>query len=82
MRMAPLLCMSLIPAVVLAVFRNVPFSHVVRTSLEVLLVVNGVGSGGDAVAMLLVLRQVPPSASLCFRGGRAYWKPTLPGGEG
>jgi len=76
MRLAPLVVLSLIPAVVLAIFQNSPFDHTIKTVLEVLLVVNGVGSGGDVVAMMLVLFQVPASALLCFRGGRAYWKPT------
>ncbi len=81
MRLAPLVVLSLIPAVVLAIFQNTPFNHTIRTMLEVLLVVNGVGSGGDAVAMVLVLFQVPRPAQICFRGGRAYWKPTWPEGS-
>jgi hypothetical protein len=36
------------------------------------------GSGGDLVAALIVLRQVPPDGVLNFHRGRAYW---LPGGE-
>ena len=82
MRAAPLVVLSLIPAVLLAIFQNIPFNHAIKTGLEVLLVVNGVGSGGDVVAMMLVLSQVPPSALLCFRGGRAYWQPTWPEGKG
>ena len=75
MRMAPFVLLSLIPAVLLAIFQNIPFNHFFRTSVEVLMVVNGVGSGGDVIAVLLVLFQVHPSAWMCFRGGRAYWKP-------
>ena len=75
MRIAPFIVLSLIPDGVLAIFQNVPWNHFIQTILEVLLVVNGVGSGGDVIAMLLVLFQVPPSALLIFRGGRAYWKP-------
>jgi Putative zincin peptidase len=82
MRSAPLIALSLIPAVVLAILQNSALDHALRTSLEVLLVVNGVGSGGDAVAMILVLRQVPSSAYLCFRGGRAYWQPAQPESRG
>jgi hypothetical protein len=78
MRMAPFVVLSLIPAGLLAIFQNVPFNHFIRTSLEVVMVVNGVGSGGDVIAVLLVLFQVPHSAWMCFRGGRAYWKPTSP----
>ena len=75
MRVAPFLVLSVVPAGLLAIFQNVPFNHTIKTFFEVLLVVNGVGSGGDVIAMILVLFQVPPSALLCFRGGRAYWKP-------
>jgi hypothetical protein len=78
MRIAPFVVLSLIPAGVLAIFQKVPFNHTIMTFLEVLLVVNGVGSGGDVMAMMLVLFQVPPSALLCFRGGRAYWKANSP----
>ena len=78
MRIAPLVVLSLIPASLLAIFQNISFNHFIRTSLEVLLVVNGVGSGGDVIAVLLVLFQVPTSAWMCFRGGRAYWKPISP----
>jgi hypothetical protein len=78
MRLAPFVALSLIPAGLVAIFQDALFGHAVRTSLEVLLTVNGVGSGGDVVAMMLVLFQVPRSASLCFRGGRAYWKPISP----
>ena len=75
MRIAPFVVLSLVPAGLSAIFQNVPFNHTIKTFFEVLLVVNGVGSGGDVIAMILVLFQVPPSALLCFRGGRAYWKP-------
>ena len=78
MRIAPFIVLSLVPAGLLAIFQNVPFNHTIKTFFEVLLVVNGVGSGGDVIAIILVLFQVPPSALLCFRGGRAYWKPMSP----
>ena len=78
MRIAPFIVLSLIPASFLALAQNIPFNHALKTFLEVLLVVNGVGSGGDVIAMMLVLFQVPSSASLCFRGGRAYWKSMRP----
>ena len=74
MRIAPFVILSLIPAAFLAVLQNVALNHTIKTFFEVMLVVNGVGSGGDVIAMMLVLFQVPHSALLCFRGGRAYWK--------
>ncbi len=36
----------------------------------------GVFAGGDVVAALLVLAQVPPNGRMCFRAGRAYWQPS------
>jgi Putative zincin peptidase len=82
MRVAPLVALSLVPAVLLAIFQHIPVNHALKTGLEVLLLVNGVGSGGDVVAMMLVLSQVPRSALLCFRGGRAYWQPASQNGKG
>ena len=78
MRIAPFVVLSLAPASFLALFQNIPFNNYTRTGLEVLMVVNGVGSGGDVIAMGLVLFQVPRSALMCFRGGRAYWRPISP----
>jgi hypothetical protein len=78
MRISPFVVLSLIPVSLLSIFQNVPFNNFLQTSLEVLVVVNGVGSGGDVIAMLLVLFQVPHSAVMCFRGGRAYWRPISP----
>ena len=40
-----------------------------------MMLVNALGSGGDAVAAVIVLRQVPALAALCFHNGRAYWRP-------
>ena len=79
MRISPFVVLSLIPASLLSIFQNIPFNNFIQTGLEVLMVVNGVGSGGDVIAMLLVLFQVPRSAVMCFRGGRAYWRPISPG---
>jgi hypothetical protein len=78
MRISPFVVLSILPAILLSIFQNVPFNNFLQTSLEVVMVVNGVGSGGDVIAMLLVLFQVPRSAVMCFRGGRAYWKPIIP----
>lgn len=78
MRIAPFVVLSLIPAGLWAITQAVPFNHFIRTFMEVMIVVNGVGSGGDVVAMLLILFQVPHSALICFRGGRAFWKSFSP----
>jgi hypothetical protein len=36
--------------------------------------VNGIGSGGDVIAVIWVLFQVPQKATICFSGGKAYWR--------
>ena len=77
MRAMPLVVLTLLPLCVLAWINAVPWTPIDRTLrmvLEFLMILNALGSGGDAVAMLLVLRQVPASASLVFRSGRAYWR--------
>ncbi len=83
MRLAPLVLLSLLPAVFWAIFRNVALtSQFIRTFLEVVTILNCVGSGADVAGCFVVLSQVPRSALLCFRGGKAYWKDTAsPHGE-
>ena len=79
MRLAPLIVLSIIPAGFLMLFHFIPVSFALETFLNVLLLVNGIGSGGDIVAVIWVLRQVPPKTQICFCGGKAYWRPRTPG---
>ena len=74
MRLAPLICLTLIPVLLLALFKVAPASFATEIFWQVLTLVNGVGSGGDLVAAIWVLAQVPAGAEICFRGGRAYWR--------
>jgi hypothetical protein len=76
MRLAPFAFLSVLPAVFIAIFQYVAFSHMSKTYIEVLMVLNTVGSGADVAAVYLVASQVPHSARLCFRGGKAYWQET------
>jgi len=75
MRLAPLIVLSVLPAGLLALLQVQPLSAELEIGLQVLMVVNTLGSGGDILAALLVLAQVPASGQLCFREGRAYWQP-------
>jgi putative zincin peptidase len=77
MRIAPFVFLSILPAIFIALFQYVAFSHMSKTYLEVLMVLNTVGSGADVAAIFLVVSQVPRSASLCFRGGKAYWQQAI-----
>jgi hypothetical protein len=79
MRLAPLLILSVLPAGVLTFVHHIPMSFALETFLEVLLLVNGIGSGGDIVAVVWVLRRVPSRTQICFFGGKAYWRPRVPG---
>ncbi len=73
MRLAPLLLLSVLPAAFWAVFRYVALTRLTSTFLAVMTILNCVGSGADVAGCFVVLSQVPRSAVLCFRGGKAYW---------
>ena len=75
MRLAPLIVLVILPAALLTLFHYAPVPFALETFLQVMLLVNGIGSGGDVVAVIWVLRQVPSKAQLCFCGGKAYWRP-------
>jgi hypothetical protein len=74
MRLVPVVALSVLPAALLALMKLWPLNVELEIGLQVLMLVNAVGSGGDVVAAALVLRQVPRGGELCFRGGRAYWR--------
>lgn len=74
MRLAPLIVLSVLPAGLLALSHVRPLTAELDIGLQILLLVNTLGSGGDLVAAVLVLAQVPATGQLCFREGRAYWR--------
>jgi len=71
MRAAPFLFLSLVPAVIVLAFPRLDLA--IGSALSFLMVLNTLGSGGDALAILLVLPQVPSSGILQFDDGRARW---------
>jgi hypothetical protein len=75
MRLAPLAVLSVLPALVVALLELGGAAADVQVGLQVMMVVNALGSGADVVAAILVLRQVPAKADMCFQSGRAYWRP-------
>jgi len=75
MRLAPFVVLSVLPACLVAILQFWPWTGDVEVGLQVMMLANTLGSGGDIVAALLVLRQVPPTGELCFQSGRAYWRP-------
>ena len=74
MRLAPFIMLCLLPALIVACMQTGPSNPDVQVGLVVMMMVNALGSGGDLIAVALVLRQVPASAVLHFRDGHAYWQ--------
>ncbi len=74
MRLLPLLLLTALPQAGLMLFYS-GMSFAVETYLIILILANSLGSGGDLVAVLIVLRQVPPGGFLNFHRGRAYGLP-------
>jgi hypothetical protein len=81
MRVTPFVVFSLLPALLFILFPDAAWGFRLETSVVILLLVNGLGSGGDLVAMLVVLFQVPVGARLRFHQGQAYWRPAQAGPE-
>jgi hypothetical protein len=71
MRAAPFFALSLIPAIILLVLPGLSLET--ESALSFLMILNALGSGGDALAMVLVLQQVPGLGRLRFRDGTARW---------
>ena len=71
MRAAPFFLLSLAPGFLL--LGSPALSLEAESALSLLMILNALGSGGDALAVLLVLRQVPASGRLRFRDGRGRW---------
>jgi hypothetical protein len=74
MRIAPFLFLTVIPVVLLTLFEVIPASYTLVVFLQVLFLLNGIGSGGDVVAVIWLLFQVPTRTQICFRNGKAYWR--------
>ena len=55
MRLAPLMFLSVMPAGLLTLFHYVPVAYGLEIFLQVLMLVNGLGSGGDVVAVIWAL---------------------------
>jgi len=75
MRLAPFIMLSVLPACIVALLLIRPWTAEVEVGLQMMMVVNALGSGGDILAAAVVLRQVPATAQMCFESGKAYWRP-------
>jgi hypothetical protein len=74
MRLFPLLVLTLLPLGVFLLAYN-QLTYAWETYLIIVMLTNSLGSGGDLVAAIIVLLQVPSSGTLNFYRGRAYWIP-------
>jgi len=74
MRLAPLVILSLLPTVILALLQFFNLMVDLELSLSILMILNSLGSGADILAVLAVLFQVPRRGRLCFQDGRGYWR--------
>jgi hypothetical protein len=74
MRITPLMVLTVLPVGLLTLFRYLPVPFAFETFLQVMMLVNGIGSGGDVVAVIWVLFQVPSRAQIGFFSGKAYWR--------
>jgi hypothetical protein len=74
MRITPLMVLTVIPVGLLTLFRYLPVPFALETFLQVMMLVNGIGSGGDVVAVIWVLFQIPSKSQIGFFGGKAYWR--------
>ncbi len=71
---APLLLLSCLPIMLLALGVGIGLSASVASTLAFLAFVNAAVSAGDAVGAALVLTQVPRAAEVRFNGWRTYWR--------
>jgi len=74
MRLIPLLVLTLLPLAAILIFFG-RLTYAWETYLIILILTNSLGSGGDLIAVAIVLRQVPAKGVLNFHRGRAYWLP-------
>ena len=81
MRLAPFVWITAITIGLLTLFSFVPAPYALVVFLQVFFLVNGLGSGGDLVAVLWVHFRVPTNTQICFRGGKAYWRVLTLSGE-
>jgi hypothetical protein len=73
MRLAPLLFLVILPSAILMAGQYIPLAHNFDLGLQIVALVNCLGSGADLAAITYVLAQVPVDGSISFIAGRAYW---------
>ena len=74
MRLAPLFGLTVLPALLLLAAYPFQVNYIWQQISIMVILVNSVGAGGDLVAALIVLRQVPRGGEVGVWQGRAYWR--------
>jgi hypothetical protein len=74
MRLSPPIGLTLIPMLSLLLANPSDLSFFWQQFIVLLMLVNGLGAGGDVVAAIIVARQVPVHREIGVWNGRACWK--------
>lgn len=74
MRLSPLVGLTLLPTVFLLLAYFFNFNFFWQQFISLLILVNGLGSGGDFLASIIVYQQVPPKGEVGIWNGRACWR--------
>jgi hypothetical protein len=72
----PFAVLSLVPIGIIALLRAAPLSPNTVACLVILSLLNGAASAGDIIGFLLILFQIPSSATVRNRGWQTFWKST------
>jgi hypothetical protein len=70
----PLLVLSVLPVVFLALVRPLPFGPSITSVLVFLSILNAAAGSGDVIGFFLVLLQIPNRAQVRNQGWKTYWK--------
>ncbi len=74
MRLAPLFGLTVLPALFLLIAYPFLISFFWQVFVALVILVNSLGAGGDLVAALIVVRQVPRTGEIGIWHGRACWR--------
>lgn len=74
MRLVPLFGLTVLPALLLLVAYPFLIDYFWQQFIVLVILVNSLGAGGDLVAALIVIRQVPRGGEVGIWQGRACWR--------
>ena len=74
MRLAPLVGLTVLPTIFLMAAHFFRLPYFWQQFVNILILINSLGSGGDFLASIIVYRQVPPQGEIGIWNGRACWR--------